>query len=412
MRFPKPRVIRMLGSDRWRSLNTKLRRVTGVAAAGGSSRPRVAASPGLAVTVTVLLLLIGVPTGTPRNAVEFAIQVSFCLLGGLAVLRPLLAGLALGVMLVVLLVGQMSFLGMAVVALPTAVAVNAIRGHRIPALLFAVWYVGVSIALTARYVHSAIDLARALNFWLVFMFAPLLLGEVIRRLQQRAERERREQAQDAERQRRAIARDLHDTLAYATTTMVMKAEQARLRGGHDPQTLSDLDFIATTGRSAAADLRTMLALLREQETGPDVPPDPAGVLPPSRLEEVIEAQRAKLAAFDFEVNLALNGDPGGVPERVSTVLARVLTEVASNITKHGDPTQAVTVMIDVDSPEIEMVLVNGIRSEAVETGQRGLGLIGLREIVEVEQGRLDSGRVGERWLTHLTVPRERGTGDD
>lgn len=374
-------------------------------------------SRGLALAIFVLLVLITLPTGPVRDPAALLTQLACCVLGGLVVLRPLIAGTLLGIIVTALYAIDREYLGLAVITLPIVVAVAAVRGMRILALVYAMWYVTVSIAATARNVESSMDMVRAVDFWIVLMFAPLLLGDIVRRLQLRTERARREHAQAAERQRRAIARDLHDTLAYATTTMVMKAEQARLRGGHDSQTLSDLDFIATTGRSAAADLRTMVALLRDSHQSNEMDDDSPGMLPSNPLEEVVDAQRAKLAAFDFESNFALSGDPARLSERMSTVLARVLTEVASNITKHADPRHEVTLLIDLEGAEVEAVFVNSAKKEESDSAHRGMGLLGLQEIVTAEGGQLDAGPVGDRWITHLTLPRAttsggRGDGGD
>lgn len=368
-----------------------------------TSGTRVLASPVLAIVLTVLLLLIAIPDGAARGPQIVVIQFFYCLLGGLAVLRPVLAGLVLGVTTTILM-SISTFIGLAVLALVIPIAVSAILGHRIWALLFAGWYLGVSIAITAAVTLSAVELARGVNFWVVFMLTPLLLGEVIRQLQQRAEKQRKAQVIAADLQRRAIARDLHDTLTYATTTMVMRADQARLRGGHDEQTVSDLDFIAATGRSATADLRTMLAMLREPGGDLRDDPDPLGMLPACRLEEVLAAQAAKLQAFDFEVNLSTTGESTVMSERIATILARVVTEAASNITKHGDPNKEVTMMIDFGTHEVEAVFVNGIRSDEPDSGHHGMGLLGLREIVTKEDGSLTSEPVGGRWITHLTLP--------
>jgi signal transduction histidine kinase len=252
------------------------------------------------------------------------------------------------------------------------------------------------------------------NLLLVLIFSPLLLGELIWRVQRGAEHQRRAQRLEAERQRQSIARDLHDTLAYSTTAMVMKAEQARLRGGQDEQTLADLDYIASTGRSTTADLRTILALLRESPK--DAQPGGAsltdhGIVEPTRLEEVLEGQRAKLAAFNFDVHLSINGDPAILPDHLTTVLARSVTEMASNITKHGDPDSEVSIMIDIGPDDVELVAVNGLRPSPTGSGQRGLGLLGLREVVEGVAGNFESGQMGTRWITHLTLPlRERDRG--
>lgn len=360
---------------------------------------------GLALAICVFLVLITMPASADRDSTDLVGQLTLCVLGGLTILRPLIAGTLAGITVTVMFSFNADYLGLSVTALAIVIAVTMIQGLRLPALVFAVWYASVSIAGSTRNANDIVDMAQGAIFWLVFMFAPLLLGDIIRRIQLRAELQRRDHALATEHERRAIARDLHDTLAYATTTMVMKAEQARLRGGHDPHTRSDLDFIATTGRSAAADLRTMVALLRQSHAMGDGTAEMPGMLPSNPLEEVIDAQRAKLGAFDFETNLALSGSPSELPERASTVLARVLTEVASNITKHGNPEHAVSLMIDLEGPEVEAVFVNSAKDGVAKWGQRGMGLVGLQEIVTGAGGNLESGPVNDRWITHVTLPR-------
>lgn len=379
-------------------------RIAGVRARPLQRSTRVLVGPGLAVLIAAVLLLVTIPAIETLEPMALVVQISFCLLGGLAVLRPVTAGVILGLSLTTLLFSPLSFLGLAVVALMVPIAAAATRGHRIWALIFAGWYLCVSVALTARSVKTGSDMMFGVNFWLVFMFLPLLLGEIIRRQRQRAEEQRQLQQEVAERQRRAIARDLHDTLAYATTTMVMRAEQLRLRGNLDDQTLSDLDFIAATGRSASADLRTMLAMLRDPDPEAHSDPDPLGLLPVSRLDEVIAAQVTKLEAFGFDVNMATTGDSTALPERMTTVTARVITETSSNITKHGDPAYEVTVMIDFQGPAMEAIFVNTPHAQQEQKEHRGLGLLGLEEIVAAEGGTLTSGLVGGGWITHLVLP--------
>ena len=55
------------------------------------------------------------------------------------------------------------------------------------------------------------------------------LGSILHRLQQRTVALTEERIDAIRAQRRSIARDLHDTVAYATTTMIMRAEQIKLR---------------------------------------------------------------------------------------------------------------------------------------------------------------------------------------
>lgn len=367
---------------------------------------------GIAVAVTCAFVLVLMLTSLDSEPKLLIAPFLCSVAAGLAVLWPQFAALLLAAIQLVLTVTYTNpYLGAAVFAFPLVLALCAAGGHRLTAAFFAIIYVALFLVAASR-INDPGSGPDVTAFWIATMFAPILIGEGIWQLHLRSDRQQQEQQEAAEHERQAIARDLHDHLAYATTTMVMKADQARLRGGQDEQTLADLEYIAATGRSATADLRTMLALLREareSESGSPVDQGP-GLLPPTRLQEVLEAQRSKLAAFDFDVNLDLNGDLASVPDRPAAVLSRVVTEVASNITKHGRPHSEVSVMIDLGPHEVETVIVNQRRDKPGDTGHRGLGLLGLQEIVTAAGGELTSSPVGDRWINHLTLPLGGGDG--
>lgn len=381
---------------------------TKIHAVGELTWQRTSTSWIAAVGIVVVGTLVVLPTSREADPKEVAAQLLCCVGAGVAVLLPIVGGSLLGaVQLLLTLTVAKPYLGFTILAYPFVVALCAARGRRVTALSFGAFYLALFLWVAPRMQDARNDLLEIMGFWLVVVFAALLFGEIVWRLQLRSAQQREEQVMAAERERRAIARDLHDHLAYATTTMVMKADQARLRGGQDSQTLADLEYIAATGRSATADLRTMLALLRESGESKDGSPIedmPSGLLPPTRLQEVIEAQRAKLAAFDFDVQLAISEDLATLPERQAAVLSRVLTEVASNVTKHGDPRSEVNIMIDISPDEVEAVLINKPRATPASTGHRGLGMLGLGEIVNAVGGMLTSGPVGDRWINHVTLP--------
>ncbi|HEY7272934.1 MAG TPA: histidine kinase dimerization/phosphoacceptor domain-containing protein, partial [Actinoplanes sp.] len=106
---------------------------------------------------------------------------------------------------------------------------------------------------------------------------PLLLGLVIRttrelgvQAQERAaeEQRRRESEERAARagERAAIARELHDVVAHHVASMVLRAGVARhVLPGLDPRVVEVFDDVHRTGTTALADLRRLVALLRDPE---------------------------------------------------------------------------------------------------------------------------------------------------
>lgn len=357
----------------------------------------------IACAVAIVLLIIAVPTGKFYDAAAMTLLVTCCLLGGAVFIWPATSGALLGICLTLLVFTDSQVLGLAMLAMPIAIATIASLGRRLLATVYALWYFAASVALAVQSGEPG-GLVANVNFLLVFVSLPLIAGEVVFRLRQRQEKQRQEAIEAATEQRLAIARELHDTLAYATTTMVMKAEEARLRGNQDEKTLQDLDYIARTGRDATSQLRTMLSLLRD-----DSEPTPLPSIGDS-LPAVVQAQVDKLAAFGFRVECGVEGDVATMPTEVRQLAARVINEGASNISKHGDPTQPAQIMVDAGPDELEVLLVNAPAAGINGSKHEGLGLVGLRELAGRSGGELTAHRVGDRWITQLTVPLRSAAG--
>ncbi|WP_144008652.1 sensor histidine kinase [Enemella evansiae] len=358
------------------------------------------------VLVAIALLLISLPTGSFGDPVAMAVLVCCCILGGTALRWPVVSGGLIGLAVTFVSLSQTQAIGLAMIAPAIAIAACGALGKRLIATLYALWILAVSISLTvAGTPPNAI--VRSVTFLMVFTAFPLVIGEAIYRLRLRQEKQRQEAIEAATEQRLAIARELHDTLAYATTTMVMKAEEARLRGNQDEKTLQDLDYIARTGRDATSQLRTMLSLLRDDTESTPLPS--IG----DSLPAVVQAQVDKLSAFGFRVECGVEGDVASMPQEVRQLAARVINEGASNISKHGDPVQPAQIMVDAGPDELEVLLVNapapGSNGSTAHT-HSGLGLIGLRELAGQSGGELTAHRVGDHWITQLTVPLRSAAG--
>ncbi|NNG20126.1 hypothetical protein HJ590_11185 [Naumannella sp. ID2617S] len=355
--------------------------------------------------VAVALLAVSIPTGKLSDRPATTLLIACCLLGGAALLWPAVAGALIGVCLTLLVFTESQIVGLAMLAPPIAVVACGAQGRRLVATLYTLWYFAASVTMTVQSTAPE-RLVASVVFLLVYTAAPPIAGEIILRVSQRQDRQRADAAEAITEQRLAIARELHDTLAYATTTMVMKAEEARLRGGQDAATLADLEYIARTGRAATSHLRTMLGLLRDVSAidGAPVPEisDP--------LAAIVQAQVDKLDEFGFVVECSLEGDLDTLPEGVRQLAARVISEGASNICKHGDTKEPARIMVEAGTDELEVVLVNAPGQGGPPPGHSGLGLIGLRELAGASGGELTAERVGQHWITQLTVPLRRVAG--
>lgn len=187
-------------------------------------------------------------------------------------------------------------------------------------------------------------------------------------------------------QRLRIARELHDTVAGAVSSIGIQAAAARrvLRTSPDDAALA-LERIESASRGANADLRRMLDALREG--GPMSAAPEAGL---DRLEALAEETRASGPDVRLSVDpaaLAL-GDPA-----LDHAAYRIVQEALTNVVRHAG---AVPVEVDVRiRPDrvLDLSVVNGPGSEARPSrhAEAGLGLTGMRERTALFGGAVDAG---------------------
>ena len=205
----------------------------------------------------------------------------------------------------------------------------------------------------------------------------------------RAQREQGATAQAAVHEERArIARELHDVVAHNVGLIVLQAGGARSVLGTDPDRARiALQQVEETGRQTLAEMRHLVGILRVDENGDRQP------LP--RLERlpvlVDEARTAGLA-----VELEVEGPPVDLPAGLELAAYRLIQEALTNVRKHAPTSRAkVRLCYEPDRLRIE-VSDDGGPSDAVRDSARnasglGHGLIGMRERVQMYDGRMQAG---------------------
>jgi signal transduction histidine kinase len=211
-------------------------------------------------------------------------------------------------------------------------------------------------------------------------------------------------------ERARIARDLHDVVAHSLSVIVVQAEAGEALANDRSRTVDALHAIQRTGRSALADLRLLLDVLREDAD----PADDAqgGPLSPSPRLRDADALLAQVRAAGVDVDLTVEGEARDLPASVDLAVYRVLQEALTNIIRHVGPTRA------------EAKLRYGTHDlllEVVDTGNRqkpdartladagaGRGLLGMRERVGAFGGDLEAGPCGNGFLVRARIPVEAG----
>jgi signal transduction histidine kinase len=204
------------------------------------------------------------------------------------------------------------------------------------------------------------------------------------------EREREDNARLAVAlERGRIARELHDVVAHNVSVVVVQAGAAERLVGTDPdrarQAMRD---VASTGRQALDEMRRLLGVLREDEPGDVMEPQP-GV---AELENL--ARRVGDAGLPVE--LSVQGEQRPLPASAALSAYRIVQEALTNTLRHAGPARARVILRYLpDALEIQ-VSDNGTgsaaRTDPAEgTDGGGHGLIGMRERVTLFGGELRAG---------------------
>lgn len=289
--------------------------------------------------------------------------------------------------------------GLYVLLLWIPVTVGAKLGVR-PLIWVVLGQVGAVILLEWRVgLLEPLALGGRVPILLVLFGAPGFVGMLAGRYWGAAIRVKEEMKAKNELFRRALSRDLHDTAVHATTSMVMRANQALLREGLDEQSRKDFQFIVDTGKEATRTLRETLTSLRENDLLPEVPSVDAAWFR-ARLNG--EQNRLKQAGFTVcsttEVMLT------DVSPQVLATLGRLVVEIVNNVLRHGKPGSEVTLMLENSGSAISLMCSNLLGEVESDRERVRLGVVGMSELAESQGGTLTARAMGAHWVTHASIP--------
>ena len=211
-----------------------------------------------------------------------------------------------------------------------------------------------------------------------------------RQLEDRAaelELEREEKAAQAVTEERArIARELHDVVAHYVSVMVVQAAGARRIADKDPVAARGaLEAVEMAGRTALAEMRRMLEVLRA---------DDQGMGPQPGLGE-IERLIGNVRDAGLPVEYSVEGTSCCLPAGMDLAAYRIVQEALTNSVKHGGKASAhVVVRYTTDTLEIEVIDDGRGAAAPFHSGtEGGHGLIGMKERVALFGGELQTGPI-------------------
>ena len=140
--------------------------------------------------------------------------------------------------------------------------------------------------------------------------------------------------------------------------------------------------VERSGEQSLAELRRILALLREPEQRAESRPQPSL----AELDELVASYRAA----GLPVRLEVIGEPTPLPGGVELSVYRIVQEALTNALKHSDPTN-VTVTLAFRDSGLELEVVDDGTTATPDAATAGQGLVGMRERVALLGGELQTG---------------------
>lgn len=219
----------------------------------------------------------------------------------------------------------------------------------------------------------------------------------------RAELEQASRVLTQERSR--IARELHDVVAHSMSVIQVQARSAAYRLPQlDDPTRREFDSIADATRTALAEMRQVLTVLRDQHAGTEVVPQP-------RLEDVADLVAAVTRA-GVDARLHVDGDltDEAISVPIGLTAYRIVQEALANAVRHahGAP---IDVSLDVVREELSVEVVNGpgLAGRPGDPLATGQGLVGMRERAALLGGRVRAEPTDDGgFLVRGTIPLTTG----
>jgi signal transduction histidine kinase len=227
--------------------------------------------------------------------------------------------------------------------------------------------------------------------WALFVRARRQLLSSLRERAERAEAEREllaEQARQAERLR--IAREMHDVLGHRVSLIALHAGGLEVKPGQAADVVQAAGVIRSTARQALDELRQVIGLLRDTESGSgaviEVPPAPLPTL--EDIPRLVEDSRRAGARVTLDMSVPSDAIP---PEPLGRDAYRIVQESLTNVHKHVVGGAATVTVRGGPGTGLHVTISNPLPRTGLLNQAGGSGLIGLCERVALAGGTVRHG---------------------
>lgn len=210
-------------------------------------------------------------------------------------------------------------------------------------------------------------------------------------------------------ERNRIARELHDSVGHALSTVTLQAGAARKVLDRDPEFAAQaLGAIEETSRQAVAELDSVLGLLREDSEADQRVVHTAGRPDLGALDDLVARTRAAGVSVSVNAPSAL----GQLPPALSQEAYRIVQEGLTNATRHAGPVP-VSIELAVTAEELTILVENELPTEQRPTtgrettardGGGGRGVPGIAERAMLLGGSAEAGPGQGVWRLTVRLP--------
>lgn len=228
-------------------------------------------------------------------------------------------------------------------------------------LMLVATLIGITVGNRKRYLHALIDRAHDLA------------------------QQRDQQAELATAHERSrIAREMHDIVSHSLTVMITLAEGSAAAAPREPQKSAEtMRLVAETGRTALGDMRRMLGVLTDSQTG-------GGRLLPQPGWEELPDLIEQFRVAGLPITLQTRGSAVADPAAQLTVY-RIVQEGLTNVLRHAPGADNVHVDVHHDGTVVEITVRDDAPPSGIPATTQGHGLVGMRERLALFGGTLDAG---------------------
>lgn len=386
-------------------MGLKRRSVGGAAPPGETPAPRSGAHHGwdllAASPVLFLAIYIALMSDPDTRWQIMALELSICVAAAASTRWTVAGSVATGVLLMLLALTTDGQTRMSAFACVAPIIVAGGQGRWRLTVGLTAWYLTVLAVLEAPDLQPLNLMHAAMTWSLVLCIAVVLAAGLDRIRTQRIASEQRREAELLE-QRRAIARELHDTIAHTATLTLLRATTAREHLDDKPLITADLDFMAAACKQMTVDLRKLLAAIR----GPV--DEPIADEPQVSPRAALATAKVTLERAGFRPAILPDGSLDDLPPATRQALVRTITEAAANIARHGDPSKPCSLLLERTGQGVEFVATNTVCGARFRHGN-GFGLLGLGERIRSLGGELNVSNNAPNWVLHARIPFGQNT---